>query len=180
MVSVLTTHAVSHTTARCHSAITKTTSVQSMLISKPSMQLSVVVSQWCLATLRAPTQYINMLNLITRIEASLASSSVIAFNMPVMPIKPASPWTLVCSLNSLWLTMRRCLTLIQVADSPTSMLPVPAHKKLQAKLTCLQTHNKQLAITLCGMILGWDTMFGAEGVVSVAVSAISCNVTLQS
>ena len=66
------------------------------------------------------------------------------------------------------------------ADSPTSTLPMPAHKKLQAKLTCSQTHNKQLAITLCGMILGQDMMFGAEGVASVTVSAISCDVIPQS
>ena len=70
--------------------------------------------------------------------------------------------------------------LVTDTDSPASTLLAPAHKKLQAKLTCSQTHNEQLAIAPCGMILGRDTMFGAEGVASVAVSASPCDVTQQS
>ena len=42
--------------------------------------------------------------------------------------------------------------------------------KLHAKFTCVQTHNEQLVVTSCGIILGCDIMFGAEGVASVAVS----------
>lgn len=43
-------------------------------------------------------------------------------------------------------------------------------RKVHAKFTCSRTHNEQLAVAPCGMILGWDTMFGAEGIASVAVN----------
>lgn len=67
--------------------------------------------------------------------------------------------------------------LVTDADSPASTLPAPSYKKLQAKLTRSRTHNEQLAVAPCGMILGRDTMFGAEGVASVAVSVAPCGVT---
>ena len=63
-----------------------------------------------------------------------------------------------------------CVTQVDLPDS--SALPATANTKLQAKFTCPQTHNKQLAVTPCGMIFGCDTMFGTEGVASVAVSPI--------
>jgi len=56
------------------------------------------------------------------------------------------------------------------AASQTSTQPAATHKKLRAKFTRSRTHNEQLAVAPCGMILGRDTMFGAEGVASVAVS----------
>lgn len=50
-----------------------------------------------------------------------------------------------------------------------------------AKFTRSRTHNEQLTVASCGMILGRDTMFGAEGVVSVAVSHQSiCIFSLRS
>lgn len=42
-------------------------------------------------------------------------------------------------------------------------------RKVRAKFTRSRTHNEQLAVVPCGMILGRDTMFGAEGIASVAV-----------
>ncbi|KAF8545581.1 hypothetical protein OG21DRAFT_1370836, partial [Imleria badia] len=41
-------------------------------------------------------------------------------------------------------------------------------KKVRAKFTCSRTHNEQLAVAPCGMIIGWDMMFGAEGIASIA------------
>jgi hypothetical protein len=40
--------------------------------------------------------------------------------------------------------------------------------KVRAKFTRTWTHNEQLVVTPCGMILARDTMFGAEGIASVA------------
>lgn len=56
------------------------------------------------------------------------------------------------------------------SDAP---LPDTTQKRLCAKFTHSRTHNKQLVVVLCGMILGCNTMFGAEGVASVAVSQCS-------
>ncbi|KAF8445913.1 hypothetical protein L210DRAFT_3392409 [Boletus edulis BED1] len=58
----------------------------------------------------------------------------------------------------------------RVADAAlhTSAQPATTHKKLRTKFTRSRTHNEQLAVAPCGMILGRDTMFGAEGVASVA------------
>lgn len=47
--------------------------------------------------------------------------------------------------------------------------PPSATKKLRAKFTRSRTHNEQLAVAPCGIIFSRDTMFGAEGVASVAV-----------
>ena len=58
------------------------------------------------------------------------------------------------------------------AHQPTSTPAIP-HKKIRAKFTRSRTHNEQLAVAPCGMILGRDTMFSAEGVASVAVSPSS-------
>ena len=55
-------------------------------------------------------------------------------------------------------------------DDQHAPAPAAAHKRLRAKFTRSRTHNEQLAVAPCGMILGRDTMFGAEGVTSVAVS----------
>ena len=58
-------------------------------------------------------------------------------------------------------------------DSPEKVpqdLLVTKSRKVCAKFTWSRTHNKQLTVALCGMILRQDTMFGAEGIVSVAVS----------
>lgn len=56
-------------------------------------------------------------------------------------------------------------------DEPEAHQPTSTpHKKIRAKFTRSRTHNEQLAVAPCGMILGRDTMFGAEGVASVAVS----------
>ena len=54
----------------------------------------------------------------------------------------------------------------------------PQHKKIHAKFTCSQTHNKQVVIAPCGIILGWDTMFGAEGIASVTVWVLLSSVPL--
>ena len=54
----------------------------------------------------------------------------------------------------------------------TATQPAVTDKKLHAKFTWLQTHNEQLAVTPCGMILGCNTMFDAEGVANVAVCDI--------
>jgi hypothetical protein len=59
------------------------------------------------------------------------------------------------------------------ADSPQEILQEPSttnSRKLCAKFARSRTHNEQLVVAPCGMILGWDTMFGAEGIASVAVS----------
>ena len=42
-------------------------------------------------------------------------------------------------------------------------------KKVKAKFTRSWTHNEQLAVVPCGIILGRDTLFGAEAISSVAV-----------
>lgn len=55
-------------------------------------------------------------------------------------------------------------------DRDISTPPATANQKIRAKFTRSRTHNEQLAVAPCGMILGRDTMFGAEGVASVAVS----------
>ena len=55
------------------------------------------------------------------------------------------------------------------AASHTSTQPATTDKKLCAKFTQSRTHNEQLVVAPCSMILGCDTMFGAEGVASVAV-----------
>ncbi|KAF8547820.1 hypothetical protein OG21DRAFT_1599609 [Imleria badia] len=41
-------------------------------------------------------------------------------------------------------------------------------KKVKAKFTRSWTHNEQLAVAPCGIILGRDTMFGAEAISSIA------------
>ncbi|KAN0096936.1 hypothetical protein V8E55_001382 [Tylopilus felleus] len=46
--------------------------------------------------------------------------------------------------------------------------PLANTRKVCAKFTRSRTHNGQLAVAPCGMILGRDTMFGAEGIASVA------------
>lgn len=72
------------------------------------------------------------------------------------------------------INLNGCVT----ADSPNSE-KVPQDpsatksKKVRAKFAQSRMHNVQLTVTPCGMILGWDTMFGAEGIARVAVSCLS-------
>ena len=55
-------------------------------------------------------------------------------------------------------------------DIPNTQNSTPQrNKKVRAKFTRSWTHNKQLAVAPCGIILGRDTMFGAEAISSVAV-----------
>ncbi|KAG1853724.1 hypothetical protein DFJ58DRAFT_728119 [Suillus subalutaceus] len=43
----------------------------------------------------------------------------------------------------------------------------PGRKKFKAVFGCWHTHNEQLIVALCGMIIAQRTFFGAEGVASV-------------
>ena len=56
------------------------------------------------------------------------------------------------------------------ADPHSPEVSTTTKTKLHAKFTRAQSHNKQLAIAPCRIILGRDTMFSAEGVTSIAVS----------
>ena len=54
------------------------------------------------------------------------------------------------------------------STAPASV-PLSVCPKIHARFTCSRTHNEQVVIAPCGIILGRDTMFGAEGIASVAV-----------
>ena len=42
-------------------------------------------------------------------------------------------------------------------------------KKICAQFGCKWTHNEQIIVAPCGMIIAWETFYGAEGVASVVV-----------
>jgi hypothetical protein len=59
--------------------------------------------------------------------------------------------------------------LVDVIQDASATVSQPQHKKIRAKFTHSRLHNEQLVVAPCGVILGRDTMFGAEGIASVTV-----------
>lgn len=50
----------------------------------------------------------------------------------------------------------------------------PTRRRLKAMFGCRRTHNEQLMVAPCGMIIARQTFFGAEGVASVVVCRSHC------
>ena len=49
----------------------------------------------------------------------------------------------------------------------------PCHKKIKASFGHRRTHNEELIVAPCGLIIARQTFYGAEGVASVVVSQAS-------
>jgi hypothetical protein len=57
--------------------------------------------------------------------------------------------------------------------SSTSALPdvqPPGKKKIRALFGQKRTHNEQIIVAPCGIILAWETFYGAEAITTVVVS----------
>jgi hypothetical protein len=50
-------------------------------------------------------------------------------------------------------------------------IPLPKPKKIRAQFGRKRSHNEQIIVCPCGIILARETFFGAEGVASVVVSS---------
>lgn len=51
---------------------------------------------------------------------------------------------------------------------------VKTKKKLCAQFGRKRTHNEQIIVAPCGMIIARETFYGAEGITSVVVSLLPC------
>jgi hypothetical protein len=56
-----------------------------------------------------------------------------------------------------------------VGEGSAEMTKLTKSKKLHGKFGCNRTHNEQLIIVPCGMILTHEMFYGVEGVTSVVV-----------